>query len=333
MTADSRKKLSVESKVMRCSFIGSAAILAAEIVSWLIIRSNAVLMDCIFDSMDLILVGPFLILVPFLYRKESEKHPYGYGQYESLFIIIKYTILIGICIGQIRENILVIRDGGHTVKASEVISFELGVLIFCLILYLVLRHYSRRYCSDIIREELYAWRFDIISSIGIAAAFFLEFPLRYSSLAFLVPYLDPVIAIVMTCILLVEPCCEIYRNVKELLLFAAPKDQADQIRGIAEEELARFSCQVTFLETVQTGRKTWIEVYFKSRSELLNVNHMKFITENIQKRLDGKFDQYYVEIIPDLDQTQAKRKGNAGRSDHSDSADTIGVGIAADLDV
>lgn len=333
MTADSRKKLSVESKVMRCSFIGSAAILAAEIVSWLIIRSNAVLMDCIFDSMDLILVGPFLILVPFLYRKESEKHPYGYGQYESLFIIIKYTILIGICISQIRENIQVIREGGHTVKASEVISFELGVLVFCLILYLVLKAYSRRYCSDIIREELYAWRFDIISSIGIAAAFFLEFPLKHSSLAFLVPYLDPVIAIVMTCILLLEPCCEIYRNVRELLLFAAPKDQADQIRKIAEEELSLFGCHVTSLETVQTGRKTWIEVYFKSSSDTLHVNHMKLITESIQKRLDGKFDQYYVEIIPDLDQAQAKRKGNTGKALQSDMRGAIDAGAAADIDV
>ncbi|MEE0956423.1 MAG: cation transporter [Eubacterium sp.] len=332
MTADSKKKLSVESKVMRCSFIGSAAILAAEIISWLIIRSNAVLMDCIFDSMDLILVGPFLILVPFLYRKESEKHPYGYGQYESLFIIVKYTILIGICISQIRENILVIQEGGHTVKASEVISFELGVLVFCLILYLILKAYSRRYCSDIIRDELYAWRFDIISSIGIAAAFFLEFPLKHSSLAFLVPYLDPVIAIVMTCVLLVEPCCEIYRNVRELLLFAAPKDQADGIRKIAEEELSHFGCHVTFLETVQTGRKTWIEVYFKSQSELLHVNHMKLITENIQKRLDGKFDQYYVEIIPDLDQARAKRIGNTGKALQSDMRSAIDAGAAADID-
>ena len=83
-----------EKRIFNISFIGSLIFLILEIIMAVITRSNAVIMDCVYDVADLILIGPFILLIPLLYKTETEKKPYGFSQVESLFIMIKSSILI-----------------------------------------------------------------------------------------------------------------------------------------------------------------------------------------------------------------------------------------------
>ena len=66
MTEVNKRKMLVEKRAMRFSFLGSAAFVAAELISFFWTGAHTILMDCIFDGMDLILIGPFMVLIPFL---------------------------------------------------------------------------------------------------------------------------------------------------------------------------------------------------------------------------------------------------------------------------
>lgn len=300
-----KKKMTTENKAMRFSFLGSAAFVVAELISFIVTGSHTILMDCIFDGVDLILIGPFLVLIPFLYKPETERHPYGYGQYESLFLILKYGALLCVCAATLIQNIELILRGGHTVNAHDVAAFEIAVMAGCLFMYLVLYRISRKYSSQIIQSELYSWKLYIFTSSGIALAFLVQIPLEKTSLAWLTPYTDPVVAIVLTGILLIDPIRSIVKNVKELLLFSAPKEQVDYVRSIAEEELKKYGSEITFLEVIRTGRKTWIEIYVDENSDLVSVRHLANATRSIKAKLKGYFDQYYVDIIPDVGEVKA----------------------------
>ena len=81
----SREQL--EKRILRISFVMSCMLSAVEVAAAIAFRSQTVLMDAIFDSAELIMMGPFLVLVPLLYRPVNERHPYGYAQVESLFLI------------------------------------------------------------------------------------------------------------------------------------------------------------------------------------------------------------------------------------------------------
>ena len=91
---------------------------AVEVAAAIAFRSQTVLMDAIFDSAELIMMGPFLVLVPLLYRPVNERHPYGYAQVESLFLIIKYMTLLSLIIVMIIENLRGILSGGHQVSSG-----------------------------------------------------------------------------------------------------------------------------------------------------------------------------------------------------------------------
>lgn len=308
MTEVNKRKMLVEKRAMRFSMLGSLAFVVAELISFFATGAHTILMDCIFDGIDLVLIGPFMVLIPFLYRPETERLPYGYHQFESLFVVIKYGALLIVCIGTIVDNVRLILSGGHLVNATDVAAFELFVMAGCLVVSCILTFLSRRYASEIIRSELYAWKLDTVTSCGIAIAFLVQIGLEHTSYSFLAPYMDPVVAIALTCLLLKEPILEIRDNIKELLLFSAPEEQVSHVRGIAKKALAPYGATITFLEVVTTGRKTWIEIYIQDSSDTISIRQLSQATKEIREALDGYFDDFCVDLIPDIDAVPAKRR-------------------------
>ena len=115
--------LKLEKRILNIYFVGSLIFLISEIVAAYITGSHAILADCVFDIADLIMIGPFMVLVPLLYKPVTEKRPYGFSQIESLFVIIKYMLLLVIDIIMIVENVQVIMEGGNHVNATFIAVF------------------------------------------------------------------------------------------------------------------------------------------------------------------------------------------------------------------
>lgn len=135
--------LKLEKRILNISFAGSLIFLISEIVAAYITGSHAILADCVFDIADLIMIGPFMVLVPLLYKPVTEKRPYGFSQIESLFVIIKYMLLLVIDIIMIVENVQVIMEGGNHVNATFIAVFELAISLGCIIMYLTLRSINK----------------------------------------------------------------------------------------------------------------------------------------------------------------------------------------------
>ena len=296
----SENKMKNEKRIMDISFIGSILFMLAEGIMAYVTHSHSLLMDCIFDVTDLIMIGPFLVLVPLLYKPVTEKRPYGFSQVESLFIVIKYSVLLVITVQLIWDNVMILFHGGRQVDAGMIAVFELGVWAGCVFIYLLLRHFSRRYESLTIKAEIYIWKLDIISSLGVSIAFFIQMGLQKTEWAHLAAYIDPFVAIVMACLLLVEPVKMIIINLKNLVLFAPDERIMREIRQIAEKYMDRVYYDIEFLDVIQTGRKTWVEIYLTSHNDMMNTRILHQLRNEIRTELREKFDQVYVELIPDL---------------------------------
>ncbi len=296
----SENKMKNEKRIMNISFVGSILFMLAEGIMAYVTRSHSLLMDCIFDVTDLIMIGPFLLLVPLLYKPVTEKRPYGFSQVESLFIVIKYSVLLVITVQLIWDNIMILFHGGRQVDAGMIAVFELGVWVGCVFIYLLLHHFSRRYESLTIKAEIYIWKLDIISSLGVSIAFFIQMGLQKTEWAHLAAYIDPFVAIVMACLLLVEPVKMIIINLKNLVLFAPDERIMREIRQIAEKYMDRVYYDIEFLDVIQTGRKTWVEIYLTSHNDMMNTRILHQLRNEIRTELREKFDQVYVELIPDL---------------------------------
>jgi len=295
-------KEEIEEKVLRLSFIGSGLLSGSEIIMALILRSYAVMMDGIFDSAELVMMGPFLVLVPLLYKPVNERHPYGYSQVESFFLIIKYSVLLTLMLLLINTNVHVIMSGGNRVNPSMIAVYEMLLGAASVFMYFMLAHISRKYESPTVHAELYLWKTDIVGSCGIAVAFLAQYVLGDTVLAAFAPYMDSAVAIVMSVLLLREPVSEIVRGFKQMLLFSPPEDVMRRVHEVVNKNLEGLPYRATFIDVIQTGRKTWIEVYLKENldTSLIDVRHWTKMREYVIEDLKDDFDQIYVEFIPDL---------------------------------
>ena len=293
-------KMKNEKRIMNISLIGSILFMLSEGIMAYVTKSHSLLMDCIFDVTDLIMIGPFLLLVPLLYKPVTEKRPYGFSQVESLFVVIKYSVLLAITASLVWDNIRSLLHGGRQVDGGKIAFFELAVCLGCLIIYLLLHYFSRRYASLTIKAEIYIWKLDVISSLGVSIAFFVQMALHRTDYAWLAAYVDPVVAIVMAGLLLVEPIKMIIVNLKSLVLFAPEEEIMDMIRHVAEHHMDKVHYDIEFLDVIQTGRKTWVEIYMTSHNNLINTTILLQLRNEIREELKKSFDQVYVELIPSL---------------------------------
>ena len=292
------KKYKTENKILRLSLTGTIIFTVVEVIAAFFLGSKTVIADGIFDLFDLLLLLPMFILVPFLYKPVSEKKPYGFSQIESLLVLIKYLILLAVVINMITSNVKVLLNGGHTVNAISVLAYESSLCFFCMLTFLVLKHLSRSYSSMMIQSELYLWKVDIVSTLGISVAFLLQIFLTNTTLKFIIPYIDSTVAILVSLFLVKEPVVQIIKTLKELVLFSPDKEVMDEIRDVVNEDIQNYDYSLDFLDVTQTGRKTWIEVYVKSKYDTLKIKEFKTIQEHITKDLENKFDQISVEIVP-----------------------------------
>ena len=277
--------LKSEKRILNISFAGSAVFLLAECVMAVITRSHAILTDCVYDIADVIMLGPILILVPLLYKPVTEKRPYGFSQVESLLIMIRCGLLIFITGQLIIESIQMIAAGGHTVDAGAIATFELIMSVLCVMMYLLIRYLNKKCSSPTIQSEIYVWKLDAISTLGVGAAFVIHLFLQETSLAWLAPYVDPAIAMLMGIILLKDPICMFCDVIRSLILFAPKKEVVEHVRDIAEMSLKKYHFDINCLDVIKTGRKLWIEVYILQKEDLISISALREAHSEIMKNL------------------------------------------------
>nr|WP_305146641.1 cation transporter [Anaerovorax odorimutans] len=295
----------MEKRILKLSFAGSAAFLLAECIMAFITGSHAVLMDCVYDIADIVMLGPFMILVPLLYKPVSEKRPYGFSQVESLFIIIKCGLLIFITAQLIVESVQMILDGGHIVNAGVIAAFELGVSACCVIMYFTLNHLNKKYSSPTVKAELYIWKLDALSTMGVGAAFLIQLVLQRTPLVWLSPYIDPGIAVIMAVILLKEPLSMFIEGIKNLILFAPKKEVMEHVRKVADDCLAKYHFDINFVDVIKTGRKIWIEIYILQEDDLISISDLKQARSDMMEELEEDYNQVYIGLIPEIDAVQS----------------------------
>lgn len=300
--------LKLEKKVLNVSFAGSVVFLVAEIIVAIWTKSAAVLMDCVFDIADLIMIGPFMVLIPLLYKPVTENKPYGYSQVESLFVMIKTGILIGVTTYLVVSSVRTIISGGNEVDASIVAVYELAVSVSCVIVYFILTHINRKFSSPSIRAEIYIWKLDSLSTLGVGMGFILKLILEHMGFTAVGPYVDPGIAIIVAVALLKEPVGLFAEALKNLMLFAPDHDTSGRIRETCEKVLLPYGVYINFLDIIKTGRKYWIDIYFVCDKDLISITRLREIHIKLMDALTEIHESVFVELVPDTDKVSEKTK-------------------------
>ena len=86
----------------------------------------------------------------------------------------------------------------------------------------------------------------------------------------------------------------IIHNVKSLILFAPDQEIMDSIRQIAEHHMDKIHYDIEFLDVIQTGRKTWVEIYLTSHNRIINTKILLQLRNDIRAEQQDKYLTRYT---------------------------------------
>ena len=291
------KKEQKEQRILRVSLIAGLIFALAELIFAIFSHSQSVLMDAVYDACESVFIALIIFLTPLFYKPASEEHPYGYFQIESIFLIIKSVMLISVSLGVSMEVLEAAVSGGNTVNELYVASFQLVLAIASVFVFLMMKRMNRHISSPTVHMELMGWKVDIAYSAGMALAFFASTFLAKTSLAFLRPYFDPVVAVIVMLLMMPDTLKVLRSAMRDLFLFPPEEETVDHIKEICTPIMEENGLSPVSFDILKTGRHMWISVYFETPGAALLVKDLKRITDTTNAKIKEEFANTSCELI------------------------------------
>ena len=286
-----------EKNILIISFIAGLIFAIIEFLFAISTGSNSVLMDAVYDTVELIFIALLIFLTPLFYKPISEKRPYGYFQIESICLIIKGFMLLSVSINVSAEIIKSILYGGSFLDIQKITNFQFLIGIFSIIIYIIMKKMNTCLSSPSIEAELLGWKLDIAYSLGMAGAFFFAKFLDKINLEFLIPYFDQIVAIIIIFFMLPENIKILFNSIKGIFLFCPNEDIVNNIKLICSDVMIKYNFEIVFFDITKTGRHLWIAVYFKNSTNVLLIKDLEEATLLVNNKINEKFENYTCELI------------------------------------
>lgn len=289
----------LEKRILLLSLFSGLFFVIAELVYAVYSHSQSTLTDALYDFSEMVFIVLLLFLTPLFHQPVSEKHPYGFFQLESFFLLIKNIMLISVTASVLTGVVEKLLSGGNNINKAQVALFQLVLGLISFMILMIMKYMSRKITSPTVSTEIFGWKVDVAYSLGMSLAFFVAVKLQDTSLAFLSPYFDQIIAIIIMIFMIPETIRRLVETFRELFLFSPGQDTVNRIKEVADEIMAKYSFIPVFYDIARTGRKLWVSVYFKVESETIPTKNILEADKMLNERLSGDFPNISCEVILD----------------------------------
>ena len=288
---------------MSVSLYGNLVFVVIELVMALVTDSQAVLLDAVYDGVEFCMLLPSIFLIPLLYKPSNEEHPFGYMQIETIFVVVKGITMTAVTFGLIFNNINLMLHGGHIVSFHTVAGFELFACILGIIVTVYLYYKNKQMESPLINMEMQGWRIDSFISLGMTVAFLLPMLIPFDWFQHIVPYLDQLITIVLSLVMIPTPIHTVITGIRDLMLIPPEEETIDDIKETIEPIIGVYGHKNLYYDIVRTGRKLWISVYICFEKDIVSLSKFKQLQDQCIKALASKYSDFYFELLPDIEFT------------------------------
>ena len=284
---------------MSLSLYGNLFFVIVEIGMAIFTGSQAVLLDAIYDGIEFFMLLPSIFLIPLLYKPATEEHPYGYMQLETIFLVIKGVTMSAVTLGLIANNINFLIHGGRQVSFSVVAYFELFAAVLGVIVFLLLKKKNRNLSSPLIDVEMEGWKIDSVISSGMALAFFLPEMMPFKWFEPFIPYLDPLITVVLSMVMLPIPIKTVITAFRDLMLIPPEEDTIQEIKSTVDPIVSECGSTDSRYSIVRTGRKLWISAYIMLETDPVSLIQLEELEARCIQALKEKYDVFRFQLIPE----------------------------------
>ena len=206
-------------------------------------------------------------------------------------------MMLSVTIGVFVEILKSALAGGNMVNNTQISIFQFCLGFASVFIFLVMKKLNKNLSSPTITAELLGWKLDIIYSFGMSFAFFISLYLKHTPFAWIAPYEDQVIAVVVMIFVLPESVKVLWKAIKDVFLFSPEETKMDEIKRLCNPILKKYQFSPIFYDVTKTGRHLWIAIYFQIEAESMVIKDLEHALKAVNEQVQKSYQECTCELI------------------------------------
>jgi predicted Co/Zn/Cd cation transporter (cation efflux family) len=283
---------------LHISMAGSILLSVSAIIMAIIAGSEAVLLDGVYTFLAFSMTYISLKVIKKVKTPESRSKPFGYMAMEPFLNLVKGIIIMVMLGIFLVTNIQELISGGRVVSLDIVTYYILICLVIYAIVLVMLSKYKKKSESAILGLEIKIWRIDAILTVGIAISLIVAMILVKTGYNNILPYVDPVVVILISVASLPVLITETGRELKKLLLISDENDIEREVKKQISPLMERLGLADMQAWGLVSGRTYYLYLYFDFKEDSEHtVEELDKIRAEIFLELRKIYTSFWADIM------------------------------------
>ncbi|MBR2655755.1 MAG: cation transporter [Loktanella sp.] len=259
-----------EETILKRSLVAIMMVACLGIAFGIVSGSFAILFDGVFSLVDAAMTILSLIVSRLIARatvadglpeRLHRQFSTGFWHLEPLVLLLNATILLAVTTYAIFSAVMSLFAGGRSMDFGPAMVYAAVVVIISIVMGWYEHRANRQIKSDFVRMDVHGWVMAGGVTLSLLIAFAIGFALDGTGYAWLQPYVDPLVLLLVGLALLPIPIGTLRKAAAEVLQIT-PDDLLSEVERVAETVTTEQSFSGHRAYVARAGRGTQIELYF-----------------------------------------------------------------------
>ncbi|MDT8860789.1 cation transporter [Alkalihalobacillus sp. MEB130] len=246
-----------------------------------LVSSQIIFFDGLYSLVSVMLSLLSLLVAQFIKKNDRMRFPYGKEMLEPVVIIIKYGVIFLLCIITLITAIVSLLSGGQDTRVGPALIFAFVNTIGCVAVFILLNKNKDK--SGFIKAEANQWKMDSLISGAVLFGFISAVLISYTPYEYLVPYVDPVMVLIVIGYFLKTPIVEMTKAFREVLEMSPDQSIEAKFKKVITPIEKKYQISESILRIAKVGNKLFIDIDFilGPQSKMVTIADQDKIREQI----------------------------------------------------
>lgn len=225
-----------------------------------LVSSQIIIFDGMYSLVSVMLSLLSLLVAQFIKKSDRMRFPYGKEMLEPVVILIKYAVILLICIVTLLTATVSLLTGGQETVVGQALIFAFVNTIGCAGVFILLIKSKKQ--SGFIQAEANQWKMDTLISSAVLIGFIAAVLISFTRYEYLVPYVDPVMVLLVVGFFLKVPIVEMTKAFREVLEMSPHQSIEAKFKKAITPIENKYLISESILRIAKVGNKLFIEIDF-----------------------------------------------------------------------
>lgn len=282
-------------------------------------RSEAVLLDAVFNGISVASVYVSARLASVIHCRGDKTFQFGYAHFEPLVNTVRGLLILTVSAFAFLSAVKTVFDGGTQLKPGLAVIYSVVVGIACAVMAVFQRRRAALTQSPMVKVDAQNWILNAAVTAVVGVGFLVAFVLQRTSLRPVVPYVDSVLVIALTLVASPVPVRTVVENLRQVFQVAPDEATQQSVHERVREALGHVGTDETRIRMARIGRFLYVVVGTVVRNDYRceRVAALDDLRRRLERQLSDLNDQVVVDTLftedPDFASLRITRRAEVGR--------------------